>query len=252
MAYPFFSLAKTKRVTPIDYRLGEVTVRVEGTHQHGIATIWDADVLIWATSLLVQARDEGRETSRRIGTTAHTILRFIQRGTSVRDYARLRSALDRLQSTTVATSLRQATLRRMQRFSWLNEWKECVDRAGKPLGLELVLPDWLYSAIVERSRVLTIDPAYFRITGGVERWVYRLARKHAGSQLHGWRFEFTHLHRKSGSLARFSDFALDLRRIARRQPLPGYRLVVVRASTAEWLYFKPVPVTARAQHGLRE
>ena len=40
MAYPFFSLAKSKRVAPIDFRSGDLTVRVEGTPQHGIATIW--------------------------------------------------------------------------------------------------------------------------------------------------------------------------------------------------------------------
>jgi plasmid replication initiation protein len=47
MAFPFFSLAKSRRVAPIDFRAGNVTIRVEGTQEHGIATIWDADVLIW-------------------------------------------------------------------------------------------------------------------------------------------------------------------------------------------------------------
>ena len=41
MAFPFFSLAKSKRVKPIDFRAGNVTIRVEGTQEHGIATIWD-------------------------------------------------------------------------------------------------------------------------------------------------------------------------------------------------------------------
>ena len=50
MAYPFFSLGKSKRVKPIDFRAGNVTIRVEGTQEHGIATIWDADILIWAAS----------------------------------------------------------------------------------------------------------------------------------------------------------------------------------------------------------
>ena len=45
MAYPFFSLAKSKRVKPIDFRAGNIAIRVEGTQEHGIATIWDADVL---------------------------------------------------------------------------------------------------------------------------------------------------------------------------------------------------------------
>ena len=46
MAYPFFSLAKSRRTVPIDFHSGPVTVRVEGTGAHGIATIWDADILI--------------------------------------------------------------------------------------------------------------------------------------------------------------------------------------------------------------
>jgi len=40
MAYPFFSLAKSKRIVPIDFRAGDVTVRVEGTAEHGLATIF--------------------------------------------------------------------------------------------------------------------------------------------------------------------------------------------------------------------
>src|SRR5450755_3725435 len=59
MAYPFFSLAKSKRTVPIDFRTRDIFVRVEGTHEHGIATIWDADVLIWAASQIVEARDQG-------------------------------------------------------------------------------------------------------------------------------------------------------------------------------------------------
>src|SRR5690625_5855632 len=39
MAYPFFSLAKSRRTAPIDFRSGNVTLRVEGTQEHGIATI---------------------------------------------------------------------------------------------------------------------------------------------------------------------------------------------------------------------
>ena len=35
MAYPFFSLAKTKRVVPIDFRAGAITIRVEAVPEHG-------------------------------------------------------------------------------------------------------------------------------------------------------------------------------------------------------------------------
>jgi plasmid replication initiation protein len=63
MAYPFFSLAKSRRVRPIDYRQGAVTIRVEATQEHGMATIWDADVLIWAASQITEARDRGRDAA---------------------------------------------------------------------------------------------------------------------------------------------------------------------------------------------
>jgi len=246
MAYPFFSLAKSRRIAPIDFRSGGVTVRVEGTQEHGIATIWDADILIWAASQIVEARDAGIRSSRRMQATPYEILRFIGRGTSLHDYQRLKAALDRLQSTSVATSIRETTGRRLHRFSWINEWKERADSKGVPLGLELILPDWFYAGVLDEALVLTIDPAYFKLTGGIERWLYRLVRKHGGKQPGGWQFDFPHLHRKSGSSARFSDFAYDLRALVARQSLPGYTLNIERLpGEPEILAFRPVPQTAR-------
>jgi plasmid replication initiation protein len=240
MAYPWFSLAKSKRVAPIRYQSAQFSLQVEGTHEHGIATIWDADVLIWAASQIVEARDAGLPTSRFMAATPYEILRFINRGTSVRDYLRLKAAFDRLQATTVATSIRQAAARRLHRFSWINEWKERSSAQGKPIGLELILPDWFYSGVLDTSLVLTIDPAYFCLTGGIERWLYRLVRKHAGHQREGWRFQIRHLYVKSGSVARYSDFALDIRRIVARQSLPGYELRILQhLRKGEVLAFRP-------------
>lgn len=240
MAYPFFALGKSRRIVPIDFQAGSVRVRVEGTLEHGIATIWDADILIWAASQLVDARDAGQSTSRLMRTTPFEMLTFMGRGTSSRDYQRLKSALDRLQSTSVATSIRETTGRRLHRFSWINEWKELADISGKPLGLELVLPDWFYAGVLEQALVLTIDRAYFGLQGGIERWLYRLVRKHGGRQTGGWQFAFRHLYVKSGSMARYSDFALDIRRIVSRQSLPGYRLAVRNRSRGEeTLAFSP-------------
>ena len=85
-------------------------------------------------------------------------------------------AVRRCATTSVATSIHQHNARRRHRFSWSNEWKERTDGQGRPLGIELILPDWFYAGVLEESLVLT-----------------------------------TQLHRKSGSLARFTDFAYDLR-----------------------------------------
>jgi plasmid replication initiation protein len=77
----------------------------------------------------------------------------------------------------------------------------------------------------------------------LERWLYRLVRKHGGRQEGGWSFDLTHLHAKSGSLSPLKHFAYDLREIVRRERLPGYRLVIERSLRgAERLNFTPVPV----------
>jgi plasmid replication initiation protein len=249
MAYPFFSLAKSHRTIPIDYQSAGVAIRVEAVPEHGMATIWDADILIWAASQIVEARDNGWRTSRLVATTPHEILSFVGRGTSVRDYHRLKAALDRLQATTVSTSLRQPSERR-HRFSWVNEWTERADGDGRPLGIELILPDWFYAAVLDNALVLTIDRAYFDLTGGLERWLYRLVRKHGGHQAGGWRFDFHHLHMKSGSLSSFKRFAFELREIIRRQPLPGYSLCLeLEACGRAVLAFEPAPACGQPVDG---
>ncbi|TPJ66015.1 replication initiator protein A [Mesorhizobium sp. B2-7-1] len=242
MAYPFFSLAKSRRIAPIDFRAGDVAIRVEAMPDHGMATIWDADILIWAASQIVNARDAGLRTSRLMAATPYEMLTFIGRGVSKRDYQRLKAALDRLQSTSVVTSIRQPAEGRRHRFSWINEWQERAGRDGRPLGVELILPDWFYRAVLDNALILTIDRAYFGLTGGLERWLYRLVRKHGGRQRAGWRFDISHLHRKSGSLSPLKRFAFDLRDIVHRQPLPGYLLFTeVEASGRVLLAFEPAP-----------
>lgn len=239
MERPFFSLAKTPRTKPILYKAADIEVQVFAMPEHGMATIWDADVLIWAASQIVAAENNGLRTSRFFRFMPYHLLRSIGRATGNREYILLKAALARLQSTVVATTIRNGKHWRRRQFSWINEWEEMTTRDGRVEGMEFVLPEWFYNSVIDRSLVLTIDPAYFSLKGGIERWLYRVARKHAGHQSHGWLFEVAHLHQKSGSMARPSDFALDLRRIAARQPLPGYRLQVERAEGRELLRIRP-------------
>jgi plasmid replication initiation protein len=166
--------------------MGEVAIRVEATAEHGMATIWDADVAIWAASQLVVARDKGLRRSRLMAAT-HT-------KSSPSSAAALRCATitaSRRRSTGCSRprSQRLCANRRMHRFSWVNEWKErAADGHGRPLGIELIIPDWLYAAVLNDALVLTIDRSYFGLTGGLERWLYRIVRKHAGRQPGGWCF----------------------------------------------------------------
>ena len=241
MERPFFSLAKSRRTVPILYEAGAVRVEVFAVPEHGMATIWDADILIWAAGQIVEAENLGLATSRFLRFTPYHLLTAIGRETGASDYKLLKAALTRLQSTSIRTTIRNGEHWRRHQFSWVNEWEELTRLDGRVEGMELVLPDWFYRGVIDRSLVLAIDADYFRLKGGIERWLYRVARKHAGRQPQGWVFDLQHLHEKSGSLARVSDFALQIRRIAKRQPLPGYRLGIERDGRREMLRFLPAP-----------
>lgn len=245
MERPFFSLAKARRTVPIRYASGGVEVEVFAVPEHGMATIWDADVLIWAASQIVEAQNQGLVTSRFLRFTPYHLLTATRRGTGIRAYDLLKRALDRLQSTSIRTTIRHGERWRRHQFSWINEWELLTRHDGQVEGMEFVLPDWFYRGVIDHTLVLAIDPAYFRLTGGLERWLYRVARKHAGRQPRGWRFDFTHLHQKSGSLVRRSDFALHLRRLIPRQPLPGYRLFHEVVDGREWLNIRTANPPAR-------
>src|SRR3954470_18679738 len=59
MERPFFSLAKRKRLQPIDYTSpdGSIWVQINPHQSFGMATIWDADILIWAASVLTDMKN---------------------------------------------------------------------------------------------------------------------------------------------------------------------------------------------------
>ncbi|MBF5095436.1 replication initiator protein A [Azospirillum sp. INR13] len=228
MVWPWFSLAKSPRHAPITFEQGAVRIRVEPAGDLGIATLWDADVLVWAASQLTEALDAGRTPTRHLETPAYPLLRFLGRGVGRHDYALLRAAFDRLAATRVETTLR-AGPEGPARFCWLEGWEPTA------AGVRLTLPEWLFTAVCER-RVLTLDPGYFALTGGVARWLYRLVRKMGGRQRGGGAIGLRRLHARSGSPMRPAEFARHIRRIA-SIGLPGYRLSIERGGGEERLLF---------------
>lgn len=223
MERPFFSLSKGRRTKPIEYQVGDVGVKVSAPADIGLATIYDADVLIWAASQINEAKEKGLQHSPRMAFQPYDLLKAIKRTTSGADYKRLRSALRRLTATTVETNIRAESGSKWTVFHWLERVEEEVDEKGRSQGMVIELPQWVYKNIVE-GRVLAITPDYFAITSGLARWLYRVVRKHAGNQTAGWAFTLRQLYDKSGSTQRFSDFTRDLRRIAKADDLPEYHV----------------------------
>jgi hypothetical protein len=75
--------------------------------------------------------------------------------------------------------------------------------------------------------VLAIDFAYFSITGGRERWLYRVARKHAGGNgADGFAISMPTLFEKSGAEGTYRRFKFEILRIIKCNTLPGFSLSV--------------------------
>ncbi|BCI65720.1 hypothetical protein AAJCM20276_03440 [Acetobacter aceti] len=222
MGRPFFPLGKTPRVIPVDYEARHASVTVSAPDGSGMATIWDADVLLWLTGQIVDALNHNLWVSRHVRFTPWRLFQDLGWATGANEYRRLHGALGRLAATTVATSIRHGADWREKPFTWISGLRITRDE-----GVALTLADWLMEAACDRSRVLSVDPAYFRLGGGLERWLYRLARRHAGRQKEGWCFDLSDLHARSGSLTRRRDFAAKIRAIALARTVPGYTFRVI-------------------------
>ncbi len=233
MERPFFSLAKSKRVKPIDYRSpdGKLWVHVSGNPDYGMATIWDADILIYCTSMLADMARRGiNDVPRKLHLMPYDLLRAIGRQPTGRAYELLGQALDRLVSTTVKTNIR-AENRREATFSWLDGWTQLVDeKTERSRGMTIELSSWLYEGVLMTGGVLSIDRAYFDISGGRERWLYKVARKHAGGAGEGgFAISMPTLFEKSGAEGQYRRFKFEIAKIAERNELPGYALSLEQA-----------------------
>lgn len=263
MERPFFSLSKRKRNKPIEYTSPDsaIFVNVLPHQDFGMATIWDADILIWAASTLCEMKRRGlNDLPRKLAFQPYDLLRTIGRQTGGNRYAALRAALGRLQTTTIVTNLRVSKGKKHRQFAWIDSWSELIDEDGEnSRGMSITLSDWFYEGVMMDGGVLSIDFEYFSITGGRERWLYRVARKHAGGAgPSGFTIGLNTLFEKAGAEGTYRRFKHEIAKIARANDLPGYdlslelkreepALTMRRRETGEGA--APVPACPRAKMG---
>ena len=239
MERPFFSLSKNKRLKPIGYTSpdGKVYVHVSANPEFGMATIWDADILIWAASMLCELKKRrANEIPRTLSFQPYELLKTIQRDTGGRQYKLLRESLARLQATTIRTNIRADKARRKERqFSWIESFTDVVDdQTQTSKGMSITLSDWFYEGVVMDGGVLSIDPLYFTISGGRERWLYRVARKHAGGAgEEGFAIGVPTLFEKSGAEGDYRRFKFEMAKIVRANEIPGFHLCLEEKEQGE-------------------
>jgi plasmid replication initiation protein len=91
--------------------------------------------------------------------------------------------------------------------------------------MTLTLSEWFYEGILMDGGLLSINPVYFSITGGRERWLYRVARKHSGGAgPEGFAISLQTLYEKSGAEGTYRRFKFEIQAIANKNELPHFDL----------------------------
>lgn len=209
---------------------------------HGMATVYDYDiVLLTITHLAARVRafreGKGPKPSARLLISGTEILKFSRLPQGGKQYAGLEQALARLQGTFIQITQSSGNSTRRVGYFPLIAGAQVTSRTdtGRVGTVDLRVPDWIYEGVMKHNtpEILTINPDYFLIDGGLARFVYRLARKAAGNS-HAT-FSLQTVHARSGSTRAFKKFAFDMRALAASNSLPDYHLKIVHGQAGEML-----------------
>ena len=254
MEYPFLSIQKARR-KPIAFTSadGRVHLHVSSSRECGIATIWDWDLMIYLVAQVNEGLEAGLAVAPWVEFAPYDALRYMGKGTGGRQYRELVATIRRLSATHITTTIRrtdtegeEGNLRWIENYRIPKKYKEHQfirdlddgePDAARPWALKL--PEWIFNEVLNRKGILAVHRDYFDLKGGLERWLYRLARKAVPDKADfpGFSFRMDTLHKRSGSTRPLRMFAFDVRHIAERQPLPEYDVVINREGRHELVTF---------------
>jgi plasmid replication initiation protein len=250
MEYPFLSIQKGRR-KPIEFISADrrVQLHISAPEAFGIATIWDWDLVIYLVANLNVAIENGYAVHKWVEFAPYDALRYMGRGTGGKDYRELVLAIRRLSTTNIITNIRQDDTHGMEgRLQWVTDYRipkryranqfltnldDGEADTAQPWAVEV--SSWILQSVVRRTEILAVHPDYFQLTGGLERWLYRLARKSVPDRANNAAFNFRMdtLYKRSGSTRPLRNFAGDIRKIAERQGLPEYGVHVQHDDRSE-------------------
>ena len=141
--------------------------------------------------------------------------------------------MDRLQGTQIKTSIR-AKDQVGSTFSWIESWRRVEDsESGNIKYWEVTLGKWIFEGILNKSKVLTLHPLYFELKKNKERWMYRVARKHAGDQHDGFPLRLDTLYEKSGRIRSERQWRSEMRAWLKDRVILNYSFDVYQNEAGE-------------------
>jgi len=244
MSRCWFSLSKKPRALAIEHYVGESSAKIEPIRKDiPLATIWDHDILVFLISQLVDRVNKGLvDSSRPVGYSiqfsGYEYFSFLRKRwrkgkQGAGNYELLWKGLERLHHTHITTDIKVGKHRTTTKFYWLPMIQQLRDEvSGLHYGYVAELPGWICDQVVERAQtsdnlvnVLSIDPGFFELSGGLEKWIYLWAKKSVSKTYGVWDESFNSLYIKSGSAGSERSFRHYLRKLIRRNAMVGYELV---------------------------
>lgn len=237
MEIPFLSLSKNRR-TPIIYESEDGTKKVKVTRHtgHFLASIYDWDIILFVANKMQETLNSGTDIPpRTMIIPRHEILKAIHKHNVNSQQKELENSLSRLKLTGIDTTIRNEDYRYRAGFGFLDSWEYTKRKDIKEI--HITLSQWIYDGICEQGALLKVDPAYFDLTSGLKKFLYRTARKHAGTANKPWKFSIKKLHEKSGSEREFKKFKSDLKVSVKANDIPGYTLQWLQREGREFVEF---------------
>lgn len=222
MEHPVFSLSTKPDYRMLVYEYNGNTIKIKPSYT-GLATIYDKDILMYLTSSLMNAKNNGEKIAQRIRFTAYDYIVSTNKSINGKTYIQLKEGLERLSGTRIETDIKTNGQEILSEFGLIDSWhvvKESKD--GKMIAIEVKLSDWFYNSILSNA-VLTIDKNYFSIRKPTERRLYELARKHCGNQV-AWKIKLENLKTKLGITSPTRTLRFNIKKIVDLNNLPEYNI----------------------------
>jgi plasmid replication initiation protein len=230
MVFNFFALSKDRITELPAYEDGDVRIEVIGT-KHGVANMWDKELLIYIASLIQERINRGEPVTPRVTFTANDFFRVCGSSPGGASYERLEESLLRLQGTQIKTNIRTGGEGETGAFSWISkfriQYRENAKGERTMRSMTVEICDWLFRAITRDNLILTYNSQYFKL-GPLEKRLYEIARAHCGNQT-GFRMNLAKLRQRVGSDMPLRNFKVRISKIASmpKSPLPDYWLRLV-------------------------
>lgn len=238
MEVPFLALSKNRK-NPIIYESqdGRVKVKVSRHTGHFLASIYDWDIILFVANKMQEILNSGTDIPpRTMIVPRHEILKAIHKHNVNTQQKEIENSLSRLKLTGIETTIRNEDYRYKGGFGYLDSWDYTERNDIKEI--RITLSQWLYDGICAKGALLKVDSAYFDITSGLKKFLYRTARKHVGNSKETWEFSVEKLYEKSGSEREFRKFINDLKTTVLDNDIPEYSLKWIQKNKKKFVMFK--------------